>query len=141
MDLISDSFKEYTMKTCEVCNFEYRTTECPRCLLEKHKEQYFKEREEKAEKSQSMPSLLAQAKNFAKSAIRHVSNGMQNAPQHVVDSRLEICGSCEHLNEDRCSKCGCFVAMKASWAAEECPIQKWGQYIATKGKCGGCGRK
>ena len=60
-----------------------------------------------------------------------------------VISRIfcEFYRACSALNEDRCSKCGCFVTMKASWAAEECPIQKWSQYIATKGKCGGCGRK
>ena len=88
-----------------------------------------------------MPNLLTQAKNLGKAVIKHVANGMQTAPKHVVDSRLKICSSCQYLNEDRCSKCGCFVEMKASWAAEECPIYKWDQYISTKGKCGGCGRK
>ena len=126
------------MKKCEICNVDYDSPQCPRCFIKAAKERYYKDNPEKDPKP--MPSLLSQAKNFGKSVIKHVSNGMQNAPEHIVNSRLEICGSCEHLSEDRCSKCGCFVAMKASWSSEECPVQKWGQYIATKGKCGGCGR-
>ena len=96
------------MKKCEICGFEHETPLCLRCETKKFKEEYLKQR------SEPMPNLLTQAKNLGKAVIKHVANGMQTAPKHVVDSRLKICSSCQYLNEDRCSKCGCFVEMKAS---------------------------
>jgi len=88
-----------------------------------------------------MPSLLTQAKNFTKSVTKHVMNGAYNAPDQVRRSRLEICSTCDYLQNDRCRACGCFVAQKAAWASEKCPLDKWGIYKASTGKCGGCGRK
>ncbi len=88
-----------------------------------------------------MPSVFKQAANLAKSTFNHVASGAHRAPDHVYKSRLEICNSCDKLHKSRCSECGCFVSMKASWASEKCPLEKWTEYKQTRGKCGGCGRK
>lgn len=41
--------------------------------------------------------------------------------------RLTLCNSCEFFNSDsgRCSKCGCFMKIKAKIQAAKCPIGKW----------------
>ena len=90
---------------------------------------------------QKMPSVFKQAANFAKSAFNHMASGAHKAPDHVYKSRIEICNSCDKLNGSKCSECGCFVSMKASWSSEKCPLEKWTEYKQTRGKCGGCGRK
>ncbi len=45
----------------------------------------------------------------------------------IVDSRLEICMSCEHLNKRlvKCNKCGCFMKLKTTLKQAKCPIGKW----------------
>ena len=90
---------------------------------------------------QKMPSVFKQVANFAKSTFNHVASGAHKVPDHVYKSRLEICNSCDKLHKSKCSECGCFVSMKASWASEKCPLEKWMEYKQTKGKCGGCGGK
>ena len=92
-------------------------------------------------KEPSMPSVFQQAKNFTKAVAKHAMNGGQGVPPAVKKSRLDLCSGCEFLSGDRCSKCGCFVSAKTDWASERCPIGKWETYKATRGKCGGCGRK
>ena len=92
-------------------------------------------------KKHKMPSVFKQAKNLAKSAYTHIANGAQKVPEKIYKSRLDVCEGCDKLSKGRCSECGCFVKMKASWGLEECPIGKWGRYEQTKGKCGGCGGK
>ena len=88
-----------------------------------------------------MPSVFKQAKNFARSAVRHIADGGQSVPENLKNARLEICSGCDKLSGDRCSACGCMVSIKAAWASEECPIGKWERYEQTRGKCGGCGGK
>lgn len=41
--------------------------------------------------------------------------------------RIAICASCEHLIQPtfRCSKCGCFMKLKAKLEDAKCPVQKW----------------
>lgn len=86
--------------------------------------------------------MIKKAANFTKAVTKHAFNGFTKTPSMVYRSRLDICNSCEFLVDNKeCGKCGCPVAEKASWASEQCPIEKWSQYIATKGKCGSCGRK
>jgi hypothetical protein len=90
---------------------------------------------------QKMPSVFKQAKNFARSAARHIADGGQSVPENLKNARLEICSGCDKLSGDKCSECGCLVSIKAAWASEECPIGKWERYEQTRGKCGGCGGK
>lgn len=48
------------------------------------------------------------------------------ATDAVRDSRLAICKSCEYLAMgSNCKLCGCFVHLKARYAAASCDIHKW----------------
>lgn len=53
-----------------------------------------------------------------------------NAPrseQELIEYRLNICLSCEHLNQRlvKCKKCGCFMKLKTTLKSAKCPIGKW----------------
>lgn len=78
------------------------------------------------------PSLLEKAKNFTRSAAKHVAAGMPMASDEEIARRFAICQTCEFLKDNACTKCGCPVVRerkfisKLSWANESCPIGKWG---------------
>jgi len=89
------------------------------------------------------PGLVKKAKNFVKSAMKHMATGMSLVPKSTQAQRLFICESCEFYDKSNpknpsCKKCGCFLNIKTSWASEKCPIDKWNIiYPGDKG-CG-CG--
>lgn len=48
------------------------------------------------------------------------------ATDEVRAERLEICKKCEYLAMgSNCKLCGCFVHLKARYAAASCDINKW----------------
>ena len=50
--------------------------------------------------------------------------------QEVLDMRWDLCQGCEFLTEaNRCTKCGCFIEVKARWAKEACPDHRWPEKI------------
>ena len=75
------------------------------------------------------PTLLGKAVAFAGSVIAFAGSGFATAGDAATAGRLATCGGCEHHSAARntCAKCGCNLALKASWAAMECPIGKWGK--------------
>lgn len=83
--------------------------------------------EPEPKKEPELPSLKEQAKNFIKSAVSHVANGMQNVTPELQEQRLSICSGCEYLIKDemRCSACGCFLNTKTKWKTSSCPKGKW----------------
>ena len=89
-------------------------------------------------------SVVKTFNRFAKSAAKHIANGGARATASVYKKRLQICRDCEFYNNDnpqnpKCNECGCFLLVKASWASEACPLQKW---VATqKKKVCGCSKK
>lgn len=82
-------------------------------------------------------SFLKKVKNFAVAAASHVAAGMPMASDEEIIRRHDICLSCEFLQNNACTKCGCPVARergyvsKLSWADQECPIGKWGKSAGT----------
>jgi hypothetical protein len=60
-----------------------------------------------------------------------VASGAKIVNQDQLDSRLEICKSCEFWNQSgfggtgSCSKCGCSTQAKLRLATSKCPIDKW----------------
>lgn len=44
-----------------------------------------------------------------------------------AEERLEICKTCEFFRKGNqtCSKCGCFMTMKATLKQSTCPVGKW----------------
>jgi uncharacterized paraquat-inducible protein A len=81
--------------------------------------------------NQAMPSPMQIAKNLAKTAVATVKSvaagNPVNAPQDVIDNRKNICNSCTFFNknQDRCTKCGCNMALKTYIKAASCPVGKW----------------
>ena len=84
------------------------------------------------------------AKNFTKAALKHMASGMSRTPDDIQEKRLAICESCEFYDKSNkhpaCTKCGCFLNIKVSWASEGCPVDKWPPVARGRG-CGGCGRR
>ena len=80
-------------------------------------------------KSCEFPSVTEQAKNLSLSLynvlINAVKTGEISGSEEEVQKRLDICKSCPFLKENRCSECGCYVALKAGLKAEKCPKGKW----------------
>lgn len=80
---------------------------------------------------QVMPSAVDMAKNLAKTAVATVKSvaagNPLNAPQDLIDNRKNICNSCPAFNktQNRCTKCGCNMAMKTYIKAASCPLGKW----------------
>lgn len=54
-----------------------------------------------------------------------IKTGEIRASNQVVEDRINICGECEYLKTNRCSECGCFIALKAGLKSESCPKGKW----------------
>jgi len=78
-----------------------------------------------------MPSIPSMAGNLAQSVVRNVQSIAAGNPlklsQQEANSRLDICRGCEFFNsqQDRCTKCGCYMAVKTYLKAEKCPVGKW----------------
>jgi hypothetical protein len=73
------------------------------------------------------PSLVAQAGNALGAAARFVASGFATVDRAEFDRRKGICLACEFYreNDDRCLKCGCYLAVKPWGVREHCPIDKW----------------
>lgn len=96
-----------------------------------HIKQYMDEirNEQLKQTQQQMPSLVQMGKNIvqtvvdtAKSAI--VGEGV-SLTEEQANSRLKICESCEFYQQSRCTKCGCYMAVKTHLKAASCPVGKW----------------
>ena len=49
------------------------------------------------------------------------------APHKTIEARLAICEECEFFisQTSQCSKCMCFMKLKARFLKTTCPISKW----------------
>jgi hypothetical protein len=54
-----------------------------------------------------------------------LKTGQVVAPKDIVEKRIKACDECEFLDENRCTACGCFIALKSGLMAEQCPKGKW----------------
>lgn len=74
-------------------------------------------------------TIFEKAANLAVAVTKHIAAGMPVLPQEKVKIRLDICDTCPEVNKNSpnwtCTKCGCNLKIKASWASQECPIKKW----------------
>jgi hypothetical protein len=77
-----------------------------------------------------LPSTGEILKNAAKSVLGNVAQAVKGEVRVSTEEaarRLEICSRCEFFraSDQRCSKCGCFMALKTYLKAEKCPTDKW----------------
>lgn len=79
----------------------------------------------------AMPSVGAMTRSVAQSMVRNVQSVAAGNPLRLSEDeakkRLDICKTCEFFNasQTRCTKCGCFMAVKTYLKAERCPVGKW----------------
>lgn len=78
----------------------------------------------------SPPTLLEQAAGVVGAAAAEAAayvSGREPVNADEKSRRLAICGGCEFWISDsrRCSKCGCFMDVKAGWRSAKCPVGKW----------------
>ena len=79
----------------------------------------------------SLPSKVSMLRNLTSSIVNNaksVYNGNAlKLTKEEANSRLEICKKCEFFNSinERCTKCGCHMALKTYLKAEKCPVGKW----------------
>lgn len=75
------------------------------------------------------PSIVEMGKNLAQVAIDSVKSvaageGLSITAEQA-ETRLKICESCEFYSNSRCTKCGCYMAVKTHLKAANCPVNKW----------------
>lgn len=75
----------------------------------------------------SYPGLLRQAALAGQAGTRWIASGLKITTQEEHDRRRGVCADCEHLDagQNRCRKCGCYLALKPWAGSEHCPVQKW----------------
>jgi len=75
------------------------------------------------------PNKLQMAKNLTGEMLASSRNAIMGKPvfvsQEIASDRYSMCLSCEHLHEERCKLCGCFMEKKTKIASATCPINKW----------------
>ena len=64
---------------------------------------------------------------FARNAGVVLRGEQLSAQDEEAQRRMGICKTCPHFRheDERCSKCGCWLTHKAALAIEKCPIGKW----------------
>ena len=79
-------------------------------------------------KMPSVPTMLNNLKNSIINNAKSVAGGNAlGVSDSDANARLNICKTCEFFNQlsQRCSKCGCKMAIKTYLKAEKCPVGKW----------------
>lgn len=48
----------------------------------------------------------------------------------IAEERMKHCEECEYYRPSttQCTKCSCFMKVKAFWPGAKCPINKWDCY-------------
>jgi len=81
--------------------------------------------------NKSFPSIPKMAMNLGGDIVKTVKSVSIGEGFKVDDdqakNRKNICEGCEFFNkaQERCTKCGCFMAVKVYLKASNCPIGKW----------------
>jgi len=86
---------------------------------------------------EDLPGIFEMGLSLFKDTSKLVRNALKGkktlVPEDIVEQRLTQCDSCEYLlttnkNRTRCTKCGCFMDIKAHIASASCPIFKWNEW-------------
>jgi hypothetical protein len=74
-----------------------------------------------------MSRIINLAQNFGNSVINHIADGLKQVPEEEYNKRIDICKTCDKYDAEanKCTHCGCFLKVKASWNSEKCPLSKW----------------
>lgn len=76
-----------------------------------------------------MPGMMEMAKNLIRDGGNILDNALKGnstlVSTEVRDARWSTCQPCPFLQDDRCTKCGCFMKIKVAFVSTKCPIDKW----------------
>ena len=79
--------------------------------------------------SKKMPSIAQMGKNLLQTATDVAKSVVAGEPvtedSETAKNRLAICEKCEFYVNTRCTKCGCYMAVKTHVKAANCPVGKW----------------
>lgn len=75
------------------------------------------------------PGLVTKAFNFMKASAEYVKSGMENLNKEDYQVRLKICQDCPFRKDSTCTKCGCFINVKAQWKSADCPDNRWPKQV------------
>lgn len=81
-------------------------------------------------KEPPLPSKGVMMANAAKSLLKTAAATLKGNPKLTKEeaaARLAICNSCEFFrhSDQRCGKCGCYMAIKTYLKSEKCPVNRW----------------
>jgi hypothetical protein len=75
--------------------------------------------------SNQMPPILSSLWNLAKSLEVFIVDGCRTVTKEQYETRLTVCDRCDFRRENRCLKCGCWIALKARGRVFTCPEGLW----------------
>jgi hypothetical protein len=75
-------------------------------------------------RTRKMPKLSTEAWDLAKSVATFIAHPYFTQKDEY-ERRIAVCDKCDHREVSRCTKCGCFVAIKARVKAWHCPENLW----------------
>lgn len=77
----------------------------------------------------TIQDTLRKAGNFTGAVVKHVASGARTVSAETVQARLSVCENCELCRTEAmvCEhpECGCRLRIKAKWATQDCPLEKW----------------
>jgi hypothetical protein len=81
------------------------------------------------EVTDELPSAMEMAKNLMRDGTTILKGALGGnktlADDSLREHRWAICEACPMLQNNRCTKCGCFMKVKVAFAATKCPLKKW----------------
>lgn len=89
----------------------------------------------------ALPPLTTQIANAGNALLRAGKAIIKRKPLERTEAQKEaclaICAACEKWDEQakRCLECGCFMALKARLATEQCPLGRWPGFDRPAGAC------
>lgn len=111
-------------------NDEYRTKlEIKKIQKQFQQDETALTKEEKAQRREEMPSVVAQGFSFLDAATKYVED-LATAQGATVNKeeymeRITICDTCDKRSGNKCKACGCNLVVKVGWARQKCPLDKW----------------
>lgn len=75
---------------------------------------------------QKPPSIVKQVASLGRAISDHAKHGFASCSEEDLKARNRECEECSLLlPSGRCSVCGCFMKIKATWQEQRCPKGKW----------------
>ncbi|MGW8177781.1 MAG: DUF6171 family protein [bacterium] len=71
------------------------------------------------------PGIIQQAFTAGSAFTSFIAHGFKTTNPEQYKARLEVCESCKVRSDHKCTKCGCFITLKAAAPQFKCPLNLW----------------